>query len=97
MDRLPEFRLELQRRLRLAGCSQKQLAYAIGFDQATLSHKLSGTGRCVLTRSDIKQIIKALVKLDVLWFPGEVNDLLALSNCRFTKLEWSTICGEMEW
>lgn len=91
MDRQHDFRLELKRLLRLAGCSQKQLAYAIGFEHTTLSHKLSGTGGCVLTRSDVKKIIKGLVTLDAIWFKQEVNDLLAIANCPgFTQLEWST-------
>lgn len=88
---MPEFRLQVKRMLRQAGCTQKQLAYAIGFNYSVLSHKLAGTGRCVLTRGDIKQIIKALITLDVIWFREEVNDLLKIANCPgFTPSEWST-------
>jgi non-specific serine/threonine protein kinase len=77
--------------LKAAGLSQKILANTLGYSPTTLTHKLNGTGRLLLTRPDIRDIIKALAKIEAITYCSEALTLLAEADCpNFSVEEWKT-------
>lgn len=73
--------------LKVSGYSQKGLAEALGRNPSVLTHKLNGTGRTILTRKEVRQIIKQLIWLGVITQKKEVLDLLETAGCPDFKLE----------
>lgn len=75
--------------LKNAGYSQKVLAREIGIDTSVLTHKLNGTGRTILTQPEIREIIKALAKLEAITCQNDALGLLAEADCpQFGVEEW---------
>lgn len=75
--------------LKAAGCSQKVLANTLGLQHTVLSHKLNGTGRTILTHPEIKEIVKALAKLEAISTRLEACELLREIECPpFSHQDW---------
>src|SRR5689334_16701049 len=76
--------------LKITGYSQKGLAEALGRNPSVLTHKLNGTGRTILTRREVRQIVKQLIWLGVVTQQDEVKDLLNAADCpNFSLEEWA--------
>lgn len=76
--------------LKTAGYSQKILARELVMNPSVLTHKLNGTGRTILTHSEIKQIVKTLAKLEAINSRSAVLELLKDAECpSFTDEEWN--------
>lgn len=67
--------------LKSAGLSQKVLAISLGFDPTVLTHKVNGKGRTLLTKPDVRGVIKALAKLEAITHQSEAMDLLLEADC----------------
>src|SRR5689334_867931 len=89
---LEAFRARLRELIRPTGYSQKMLARELGMLPTALSNKLNATGETSLKHTEIKQIIKILVRWEALTTRQEAIKLLELVNLKessFSPQEWN--------
>lgn len=87
------FSNDLHKRLRAIGYFQKDLAIELGLHPKVLSRKLRGYRDACLTEVDVRCIISALAKLQVITTQDEAQHLLALAqldSSSFSAQEWQT-------
>lgn len=87
------FRRKVQYYCRMVGKTQQALADCLGYRGSSLSQKLSGSGKSILTHVDVKQIVKVLADWQTIYHKEEALELLQLRNLSsraFTVEEWSS-------
>lgn len=87
------FRRKVQYYCRMVGKTQQALADCLGYRGSSLSQKLSGGGKSILTHVDVKQIVKVLAEWQAIYHKEEALELLqlrSLSSRAFTLEEWSS-------
>src|SRR6266480_6652530 len=87
------FRDRVQTYLRTSGYSQKELAEALGLHPKVLSRKLHGSGNAHPTHLEVRRIITALARWQVIATQNEALHLLELAQVGLTSFsadEWRT-------
>lgn len=85
------FNTALRQCLRAKGHYEKDLAIAVGLNAKVLSRKLNNNGDAHLTVEDVRRIIMAIVRLEVITSQDEVVRLLELAQLDtgiFNEEEW---------
>jgi len=87
------FKQTLKKHLKAAGLAQASLATHLNIEPGVLSRKLNGANKAYLNKQEVKQIVKALAKEQVISFRIEAIELLNLYSFvdwDFSLEEWNS-------